>query len=259
MNSNRNLKLIIVALLISLAGTLYYYNFCKETETKTAKTIKTPATPIGPIEDNEVCMDFSAVLPSKLTHGLVGDMVNLYRNNQWNSIKGSTTHPMTEDANTIWFDLDSIKKFIYNIEKTVKSNPATKQSKLGLRIYYAAYPKIGDWSLTEYKDLQVFRGNTTTEQYEKMHTLIMLPTIQNANGQIKDINLFDERTFENGIPKYNYKPERETMLSYQPTETVSALTAIPAATNADPDPNSRVAAKNHGTLYPPGNPVDLSY
>ena len=188
MNSTRNLKLIIAVLLLALVFSIFYRSFDES------------------VNKNEICMDFSSEQESKLTNGLVGDMINLYRVKQWNSIKGSSTSPMVTDANTIWFELDSIKKFIYTIEKKVKNNPGTENSKLGLRIYYAAYPEKSKWDLDEYKDLRVFRGNPITEQYEKMHTLVMLPTIQTAGGSIKDINLFDVSTFVSFIFK-NFKPQ----------------------------------------------------
>ncbi len=245
MNSTRNLKLIIAGLLLALVFSIFYRS-CESGKIAIDESVN----------KNEICMDFSSEQESKLTHGLVGDMVNLYRIKQWNSIKGSTTSPMVTDANTIWFELDSIKKFIYTIERTVKNNPGTENSKLGLRIYYAAYPEMSQWGLREYKDLSVFRGNPITEQYEKMHTLVMLPTIQTAGGAIKDINLFDVSTFTTGIPKYEYINGISTMPPAFRTARVSALLPIPSAIS---DPSAPVSAKNHGTLYPPGNPIDLSY
>ena len=52
-----------------------------------------------------------------------------------------------EDAKSISFDLETLKKFIYHIEAITKQNDDNITSeRLGVRIYYAAYPEIENWN-----------------------------------------------------------------------------------------------------------------
>lgn len=246
MNSTRNLKLIIAVLFIALAISLFY-NMSGE-----------KASAVQP--SNDVCFDFNTYQPSTLTNGLVYDMVNKYRNNQLRSIEGSTTSPMAQDARCIWFDLDTIKKFIYHVEKGVQKNATTTNNKLGLRIYYAAYPDKSLWASTpEYKDLRVFLNNPVTEQYEKMHTLVMIPTLQLADSVPHDFNPLDPSTYKNGLTAY-YPAKNQEMPASVRVKRTSALIGSSAPANATAStPAARIAARNHGTLYPPGNPNGLGF
>ncbi|MEL1246102.1 hypothetical protein AAEO56_17645 [Flavobacterium sp. DGU11] len=248
MNSTRNLKLIIAVLFIALVISLFYNPFGEKAVT----------VPPG----NDVCFDFNTYKPSTLTNGLVYDMVNKYRNNQLRSIKGSVTSPMDEDARCIWFDLDTIKKFIYHFEKGVQKNAATTDNKLGLRIYYAAYPDKSLWTtVPEYKDLRVFLGNPVTEQYEKMHTLVMIPTLQLADGIPHDFNPLDPATYKNGLTTYSPAQNMEMPGNIRLKRTSALIgSSAPAASLQNPTPSrSEIAARNHGALYPPGNPNGLGF
>nr|MBP6755893.1 hypothetical protein [Bacteroidia bacterium] len=74
-------------------------------------------------DSNEICTDYSKDNKSKLTSGLVYDMVHKYRNNQLKNIQDPNTgQPIREDAYAIWFDLDTIKKFIYHFEHDMKND-----------------------------------------------------------------------------------------------------------------------------------------
>jgi hypothetical protein len=69
MNSVRNLKLIIVALLVLLAFSLYYSSF-KSTSLATVPSTKA------------ICNDYSSDNVSTLKATLVKDLIDRYRNNQ---------------------------------------------------------------------------------------------------------------------------------------------------------------------------------
>lgn len=240
MTTNQQLKLIITALLVALAGTIYYYNF-KKVET---------------IVDDSVCMDYKDLNPSTLKTGLIGDMVHIYRNNQLNYINSSGV--TNDDAYSIWFDLDTIKKFIYHIEKGVEQNTAnTDKNRLGIRFYYAAYPEKSKWILPQYSDLSGFLTDPKTQNYDLKHTLVLLPTI-NVSGNDLDFNPFVKSTYTSGLPKY-VRPLNNVQEPVEIDTTAAAKVELfaltPAQDAANPIPPDEIKARNHGAIYPPGNTI----
>lgn len=243
----KNKLLAILLLGVITAFAIYVYKF--------------PPRMVEPVElinKDEVCMNYSNDSISSLKNGLIHDMVNLYRDNQLQSIQGSTIRPMNDDAHTIWFNLDTIKKFIYHIEKNVKSNPDTKDSKLGLRIYYAAYPESTLWR-SNYKNLTDLLNDPVTSQYGKKHTLVMLPTILTKDGKIKDINLLNKSTFTNGLTKFENPKENNIMPNDLRNINIAALFPTPSTNTSITNPDDDISARNHGALYPPGNPIDSGF
>jgi hypothetical protein len=79
-----------------------------------------------------------------------------------------------EDANRLWFSLESLKKFISEIEAEVYNRRSAKGLKLGIRIYYGKYPTSMD----------IDDGlRTLPDNYALHHTLFMVPTYEDtANG-----------------------------------------------------------------------------
>lgn len=129
--------------------------------------------------------------PSKLRASLVREMVNNYRSTQLKSIGGAVSN----DASSILFDLDTLKKFINDIERGVSQNQPNVQNKLGIRIYYAAYPLKSKWTQNGYKHLKTLLGDEITQLYERKHTLIMLPAIRTSKGIYSDFNPMDLKTY----------------------------------------------------------------
>lgn len=226
---NRKLKIAILVLSIILVGYIFKYP-------PTSEIIENPKT-------DELCLDYASYNPSQLSKGLINDMVSIYRNNQLKNINSTTITTTDGDAHSIWFDLDSIKKFIYHIEKGVEQNKTESVNKLGLRFYYAAYPDKKTWGTT-YKDLGGFLGDTIKEKYEKLHTLVILPTRETKPGEDHDFNPFDAATFANGLPKYENEMPKSAMKI-----PVTALT--PTSKTA----GEKTGAKNHGTLIPPDGKI----
>lgn len=217
-----------------------------------------PKVPID--TSKEICIDYSTYQKSKLTNGLVNDMVNIYRNNQLVNIEGSAARPINKDAYSIWFDLDTIKNFIYHFENDLKHNSQYANRKKGIRIYYAAYPEVNTWKTkTEYKDIAFMADDPLKIKYEKKHTLVMIPTLQNENGKICDVNLFDPNTFANGITKYEFN----NRISYMPPairqQPVFALSPASNASSRTSSSSDDIAARNHGGLYPPNSVTDLGF
>lgn len=118
------------------------------------------------VDTTSVCLDYNQYHYSSLKTGLVRDMVEIYRRNQLKSIESASVNPVPNDAYSIWFDLDTIKKFIYHIERGVQQSGTTNR-KLGLRLYYAAYPEKTTWNNATYKDLSGFLGNTEPKPMRK--------------------------------------------------------------------------------------------
>ncbi len=191
----------------------------------------------APVSSTELCMDFSKYKPATLKHSLVGEMVSNYRKNQLVSIESAAVNPVANDAQSIWFNLDTIKKFIYHIEKGFQQQKPGAKANLGLRLYYAAYPLKTKWSLPGYEGLTPLLGNPVTLQYEKKHTLIMIPTLE-IHGVNADFNPIDSATY-NGFNS--------------PTNPFSTPGYVPMALSVD------VMGKNHGHLIPPYPEVGCAF
>jgi hypothetical protein len=79
-----------------------------------------------------------------------------------------------EDANSIWFSLESLKNFIWKIEQASCGRNCANNLKLGIRIYYGRYP-------TTMQPLFPSLG----EDFAQHHTLFMVPTFQDfSNPQV---------------------------------------------------------------------------
>jgi hypothetical protein len=159
---------------------------------------------------------------------LVKEMVNNYRNNQLNWILTAPTSNLAMDASAIWFDLATLKNFISSIEEAIALNPDLPTDNVGIRMYYAAYPPIEKWSQPGYEDIADLLDSDETKKYEKLHTLVLVPTTE-INAVNTDFNPLDATTYEAGFPTAG--PTAVMALTYKGT----------------------IAAKNHGRLYPPGD------
>ena len=78
--------------------------------------------------------------PSKLRMSLIEEMVTNYRQTQLVSIENAPQNSVKDDSHSILFDLDTLKKFISDIERGVKEVEPSANPKLAIRMYYAAYP-----------------------------------------------------------------------------------------------------------------------
>lgn len=216
-------KLIIAVLFIALVCSLLYNSFRIETS---------------------ICTDYDHEKPSTLTTSLVRDMINQYRSNQYLAINNSRDS-LEPDAHSIWFDLDTIKKFVYHIERNVAKNSTDTDNKLGLRIYYAAYPKLSEFTKPYNKDIAFMATDTLKKQYATRHTLIMIPTIfnKNLNGDV-DFNPLDVTTY-NGYVSSVIKKENQ-IVHYQSPKYQPMVLAT--ASSGD------IMARNHGNLIPPADP-----
>lgn len=125
-----------------------------------------------------------------MSNDLIKALIDNYRQNQMNAI--NETLGIT-DAHCIWFDLPKLKNFINQLEhEASKINPECTQEDLGIRFYYAAYPKIENWDMME--------SHPVPQEYSERHTLIMVPTLkkENEDGEIIHFDF-------NSLPNNNLK------------------------------------------------------
>lgn len=192
---------------------IYVYNF-PPNENK-------PVTPT--ISKNEICMDYSDDQMNTMNFTLVQNMIENYKNNQLKVINSS--FESINDAQSVSFDLETLKKFLYHLEKNTKKNNETiTNEQLGVRMHYAAYP-----------DDETMRSNNdlinVNPEFKKHHTIIMIPTIK-VNGIMVDFNPLDVNTYKNGLP-INQSSINTTI--QKKLSTIYGITG----------------AQNHGTLIPP--------
>lgn len=217
---------LLIAVVIAFGAYIYKFPPKKSTSTPTPNPEK-------------ICMDYSKEKMSELSVDLIHTMVKGYQGKQLNCINALPDFKEKGDAHSIWFDLETLKKFIYNIEK--KSKDITSKE-LGIRIYYAAYPQIDDWS--KYNDLTSFQTlNSIRKEYGYLHTLVMIPT-RTIDNKTFDFNPLDFNTYLDGFydkPGYHY--------NYSSSTTAALLMA---KKDDGTDPNDFTSAQNHGQLFPPG-------
>lgn len=165
--------------------------------------------------------------PTTMDPAIIQQMVDNYRNNHLDAINRAME---IRDAQSVSFGLKTLKKFIGDIEFYAKKvDPRITDGALGVRFYYAAYPKESEWSGFE---------NEIGKDYAQKHTLIMIPTLKKkaSNGSYLDydFNPLDRSTF----PMKERSKEQPVTLMAMSSDTSDSQTR-------------EVMAQNHGQLIPP--------
>lgn len=244
----RLLTLTIAAILLAFG--IYVYNF-----------------PPIKISDDLICMDYSNTDMNTLSAGLIHEVVNNYKNKQLARISTPlcTTpstfkpSPILNDARSVWFDLETLKKFIYHLEiNTKKGDNSITSQDLGLRIYFASYPETILLTDPELGDL--FDKN-----YEKHHTVVVIPT-KHIGGEEVDFNPLDTDTYLNGIKGSVINDYAQTEEVGEPHDNYNNRNPQPTAAleisnkeNIDNNSTQRTGAQNHGNLYPPLGDSGLAF
>jgi hypothetical protein len=226
--------IIAISIMAIILAWLAYNNLQLNNKLKTVSDeLSNYKLPIG----CNPCKKYSTTPPfQNLDVRMLKDMALEYRNRMDPTFINN--HPSLKDAETIWFSLDSLKRFIWQIETTVcknKCGDATKNLDMGLRIYYARYPTTGNQAT--YPQL---KGVDPT--YKDMHTVFMVPTYDNMNGTVLDHIDFDPSKFDAAKCRY-----------IGLDSTVGTVMAFGGFYNqpAQATGSSSTTAKNHGTLCPP--------
>ncbi|WP_298140838.1 hypothetical protein [Flavobacterium sp.] len=239
---SQTLKCLVLILLTALITAFLTCWYCKGKD-----IVDVP----GGTRSNDICMDYTTVPPPTLTSDLVSSMVGTYSGAQLNNIQTATTNPVPNDARAIWFELETLKKFLYHIEHSANENlSALNGRKLGVRIYYAAYPKND-----KMKDFSQYQTDTTfsfNPAYEGKHTLVMVPTISERDGNVYDFNPLDVNSY-NGFVNMTPKGRYSNSNSYQ------MLTLGAGAVEVTSSGSTTVNVRNHGTLFPPESTVGFGF
>lgn len=163
--------------------------------------------------------------PGMMSNSLIQTLIDNYRQNHLTAIN---TALGIQDAHSIWFDLPKLKNFIAKIEEeAAKVNPDTSAEDLGIRFYYATYPKQENWSIMDSHPVPI--------EYAGKHTLVMIPTLKKADeaGELID---------------YDFNP-------FQSAEGKSLVLAN-KGTEEDDDTG---LGENNGILVPPKTPLGESF
>lgn len=176
--------------------------------------------PIPPSTTCRTCYPFDCNIPFiPLSAAYVKNLLSNYRTNQWSVINAGLINGQLGnnliDSRSVWFDLNTLKRFIYEMEARTCSSCDT-QPKLGLRVYYGQYTSTGTVGVNA--------------QYDGLHTVAMIPTIsKQINGNLYNVD-FDPRYMQKCVMA-DYDCEDSTIFGLLP--------------------NIDVTAMNHGDLIPP--------
>ena len=238
------LKCLLLISLTALITAFITCYFCKKKD-----IVDVP----GGTRSDDICMDYDSIQPPTLTADLVKSMITKYDDTQLNNIQTATVNSVPNDARAIWFDLETLKKFIYHIEHNANKNHAeSKGKKLGVRIYYAAYPKNSEMSV--FAQSQTDSTFTFNPDYQFKHTLVMVPTISGRSGEEFDFNPLDVSTY-NGFVNMDPKNKYAFINSNYSILTIGAGAEDVTASGSTPSINVR----NHGVLTPPDSVTGLGF
>lgn len=184
---------------------------------------------------------------------LAKDMVRNYRNNHLQHVQnhmtmGDGSQGGNGDARSVWFSMNTIKKFIHSIEKTV-CDTCPGNNTLGIRIYYAEYPNNEDWNT--YKNNSVALDEMADMNMYGYHTVMLVPTFRQGGIDVD----FDPRHWSNSCqPKpmdavYNSIVKNDTTFVNPTNTTLYVLLGGDDPENTGESPNGSM--QNHGALIPP--------
>ena len=146
-----------------------------------------------------------------------------------------------EDSKSIWFSLDRLKNFIWQIEK--QNCDSGCPDSLGLRIYFGRYP-----NLKGYKDGRDSGLANVKVDYSGRLTLFMVPTYWNSARSV----YYDFLPLENNCKAALSTPSgRIGEFDYWNRSRFILLFDMSGPTGGD--------SQNHGGLIPPGNPEGTSF
>lgn len=169
--------------------------------------------------------------PGVMSTNLIQQLIDNYRQNHLSAINNTLG---IKDAHSIWFDLPKLKKFIAMIEEEAnRIDPDTKEEDLGIRLYYASYPKIENWNIME--------SHPVPKEYAEKHTLVMVPTLKKEN-EAGDLLDYDFNSLEANGEKI-----------------ALALNARRPMLPDDGAGDNPGLGENNGTLIPPSPPMGESY
>lgn len=144
-----------------------------------------------------ICSNYSLVPVNEMGRQEVVKMVRNYYNNQYQALHDvASSSKLTGlpancpvDSRAVFFNLDTLKKLIYYIEKGSSGFSAADKQNLGLNVYFASYPESFHKTKPGYNYAS---GSPVLVPYDytNRHTLIFIPSIfSNTELIAKDIDL----------------------------------------------------------------------
>jgi hypothetical protein len=158
-----------------------------------------------------------------------------------------------QDARSVWFDLETLKAFIWRIEDTLCKAGCIDSLKPGIRIYYGKYPDSTRMStMSDLADVK--------PEYQFHHTVFMVPTYKVGRGaEAKHID-FDPWNMgpDKCKPVSLYEMYKDYIESYrnqkgEPKRGDQKRMLLFAGVGAKTDASGE--EQNHGGLAPPPDGV----
>ncbi|MNK47550.1 hypothetical protein D3C87_663620 [compost metagenome] len=177
------------------------------------------------------------VKPNTMDPAIIQQMVDNYRNNHLEAINRIME---IKDAHSVSFGLKTLKKFIGDIEFYAKKvDPRIADGALGIRFYYAAYPKANEWGGFE-------NEKEIGKDYAQRHTLIMIPTLKKkaSNGAYLD---------------YDFNPLDRSTFPIKERSKEQPVTLMAMSSDSSDGQSREVMAQNHGQTIPPADSAIESY
>lgn len=163
-------------------------------------------------EPNNLCGNYSGNIET-MEFGEVKPMIEFFK----------SSIVVGEESESVRFDLERIKQFIFHMENKVIRQYGVGEYKLGIRFYFATYPSTPNYSLEK-------RGK---------NTLLMVPTFDSGNGEHID--------FDANLPVLNL----DITTTYVNLLGENSVTGISGTSISQLNPS--FSAMNHGMLFPPMN------
>lgn len=125
------------------------------------------------------CSDYSKENFNGISFETADTMFKLYQKNQYKRIGIVSMSPVdnnARDSKSVWFSLETLKKFIYKIEDTLARQNINPKVEIGIRIYFAAYLDSNAMKYGKYQ------ANRLPANYQFHHTVFMMPTFTKKYG-----------------------------------------------------------------------------
>lgn len=247
------MKQISIALNVVLISVLVFIACSKKSQpTVSSKQTRISQLKLAPNQQCSLCKTYERSELQGINAETAKGMSQTYRKENQLRMKDNT-----RDARSAWFSLESMKAFIYLIEKASCDSGCSQNLKLGIRVYYAKYPPERDFPESLSKAIP--------GSYAEHHTLFMVPTYRREDSM--DINYdFDPwhiggtpckpKTF-NSLFNQNF-PFSDSNRSLILSIDTRQLTSDDGTVVGFLDPMAPLI-KNHGGLIPPDPPEGTAF
>ncbi|MCP1384727.1 hypothetical protein [Runella salmonicolor] len=195
---------------------------------------------------DQFCYDYSNSVFSGLSLSEAKELTGLYSKNHYPSYTRGMQSGFSRklvDSKSVWFSLETLKKFIYQIERFSCQNCGQKAPALGVRIYF------GEYSGTTGTNAALPGFQNLPREYAGLHTLMMVPTIKQKN---KNVDFDPLASYNQG--KCEIRPLSEYLKGLNKSyidKSINELQYNNAMAFKAVILSPEVSAQNHGGLCPP--------